>query len=172
MINLQRRRLHAPIRLNPLSKCMSSTFLPLRASAVTLGAQSVGSFNLPACLHLAPNREIALLLLQIHAEPFCPQTWHLIWILPVKTLLLILWFPSFFFWIWCEVLCGLGPWNWILLITTLALSWLYSGHLSVHPSGYIWSQDLPNPVLSPPALILPGSAQSFGTRQKAQLIGN
>lgn len=46
-----------------------------------------------------------------------------------------------------------------------------SCHLSIHDSGYIWSQDLPDPALSPLALIVPGSVQPLGPeRQKAQLI--
>lgn len=44
-----------------------------------------------------------------------------------------------------------------------------SGHLGIHHSGEIWSQDLPNPMLSPPALILPGSAQDFGKGPICQL---
>lgn len=43
-----------------------------------------------------------------------------------------------------------------------------SGHSCVHHSGYIWAQDLPNPVLS--LVIPPGSAQPFGKRQKTQQI--
>lgn len=43
-----------------------------------------------------------------------------------------------------------------------------SGHLSIHHSGEIWSQDLPNPTLSPP-LILSGSAQAFGKGPIRQL---
>lgn len=126
---------------------------------------------------------VATLLAPLKAKPFSrPQSCRLIWTQSRCCCL----FPDFIlssssslFYFLVDVKCAwcLWLWNWVLLMTVLALSWLYLQIARAHIILAVFGL-LTFPIRSRPlrhwfyqVQPKPLGQDTFGTRQKAQLIG-